>query len=186
VPKKGFNILLKALSLIPNSLNWRWVHVGGGQELDNLKKYSQNLGLEKRIVWRGACDQGEVFKEYRSADIFILPSIIAEDGDRDGLPNVVMEAASQELCCITSDVAALSEFIIHKKTGWLVPPDNPNVLAQAIIDLSSDYKLRKSLGTNNYERLKADFCHRSGVNIILENLQVPQGSIIDNTNERVT
>ena len=113
VPKKGFNILLKALSMIPNSLSWRWVHIGGGQELNSLKKYAQNLGLENRIVWRGACDQGEVFKEYQIADIFILPSIIAENGDRDGLPNVVMEAASQELCCIASNVAALSEFIIH-------------------------------------------------------------------------
>ncbi len=186
VPKKGFNILLKALSLIPNSLSWQWVHVGGGQELRYLKKYSQDLGLQKKIVWRGACNQGEVFKEYRSADIFILPSIIAEDGDRDGLPNVVMEAASQELCCIASDVAALSEFIIHQKTGWLVPPNNPSALAQAIIDLSSDHKLRKDLGINNYKRLKADFCHRSGIDIILKNLQVQQGTVIDNTTEHVT
>jgi glycosyltransferase involved in cell wall biosynthesis len=97
-----------------------------------------------------------------------------------------MEAASQELCCIASDVAALSEFIIHQKTGWLVPPNNPSALAQAIIDLSSDHKLRKDLGINNYKRLKADFCHRSGIDIILKNLQVQQGTVIDNTTEHVT
>ena len=183
VPKKGFNILLKALSMIPNSLSWRWVHIGGGQELNSLKKYAQNLGLENRIVWRGACDQGEVFKEYQIADIFILPSIIAENGDRDGLPNVVMEAASQELCCIASNVAALSEFIIHQKTGWLVPPNDPDALVQAIIDLSNNHNLRTELGINNFKRLKTSFCHLTEVDRILENFQITQEPCPDKSTE---
>ena len=183
VPKKGFNILLKALSMIPNSLSWRWVHIGGGQELNSLKKYAQNLGLENRIVWKGACDQGEVFKEYQIADIFILPSIIAENGDRDGLPNVVMEAASQELCCIASNVAALSEFIIHQKTGWLVPPNDPDALVQAIIDLSNNHNLRTELGINNFKRLKTSFCHPIEVDRILENFQITQEPCPDKSTE---
>ena len=170
VPKKGFDILLDALSKLPDSLNWIWTHVGGGQELNKLKKIAQDLAIEKRIIWRGACDQSEVFDEYRKADIFILPSVIAKDGDRDGLPNVLMEAASQELCCIASDVAALSEFIIHEKTGLLVPPNNPDTLVQAIIKLSFDYNLRIEMGSGNYNRLKESFCHTTEVNKILDNL----------------
>ena len=170
VPKKGFDILLDALSKLPDSLNWIWTHVGGGQELNKLKKIAQDLAIEKRIIWRGACDQSEVFDEYRKADIFILPSVIAKDGDRDGLPNVLMEAASQELCCIASDVAALSEFIIHEKTSLLVPPNNPDTLVQAIIKLSFDYNLRIEMGSANYNRLKESFCHTTEVNKILNNL----------------
>ena len=170
VPKKGFDILLDALSKLPDSLNWSWTHVGGGQELNKLKKIAHDLAIEKRVIWRGACDQSEVFDEYRKADIFILPSVIAKDGDRDGLPNVLMEAASQELCCIASDVAALSEFIIHEKTGLLVPPNNPDTLVQAIIKLAFDYNLRIGMGSANYNRLKENFCHKTEVSKILDNL----------------
>ena len=81
-----------------------------------------------------------------------------------------MEAASQELCCIASDVAALSEFIIHEKTGLLVPPNNPDTLVQAIIKLSFDYNLRIEMGSDNYNRLKESFCHTTEVNKILDNL----------------
>ena len=81
-----------------------------------------------------------------------------------------MEAASQELCCIASDVAALSEFIIHDKTGLLVPPNNPEALVQAIIKLAFDYNLRIEMGSNNYKRLKKDFCHITEVNKIIYNL----------------
>ena len=170
VPKKGFDILLDALSKLPSNLNWIWTHVGGGQELKKLKKLAHDLGIEKKIIWRGACDQSEVFEEYQRAEIFILPSVIAKDGDRDGLPNVLMEAASQELCCVASDVAALSEFIIHGETGLLVPPNNPDALVQAIIKLSFDYNLRIEMGSDNYKRLQKDFCHITEVNKIIDNL----------------
>ena len=183
VPKKGFDVLLEALSKLPDNLNWIWTHVGGGQELTKLKKIAQGLAIEKRIIWRGACDQSEVFDEYRKADIFILPSVIAKDGDRDGLPNVLMEAASQELCCIASDVAALSEFIIHEKTGLLVPPNNPDTLVQAIIKLSSDYNLRIEMGFDNYNRLKKSFCHTTEVNKILNNLVNSQVNVTKHLTE---
>lgn len=180
VPKKGFDILLDALSKLPSNLNWIWTHVGGGQELKKLKKIAHDLAIEKKIIWRGACDQSEVFDEYQNAEIFILPSVIAKDGDRDGLPNVLMEAASQELCCIASDVAALSEFIIHGKTGLLVPPNNPDALVQAIIKLSFDYNLRIEMGSDNYKRLKKDFCHITEVNKIIDNLGNSKEDVTNN------
>ena len=106
--------------------------------------------------------------------------MIAKDGDRDGLPNVLMEAASQELCCIASDVAALSEFIIHGKTGLLVPPNNPDALVQAIIKLTFDYNLRIEMGSDNYKRLKKDFCHITEVNKIIDNLGNSKENVTNN------
>ena len=176
VPKKGFDTLLAALNKIPSNLNWRWVHVGGGKELDHLRELSETLGIANKIVWKGPCNQAEVFREYHRADLFIMPSVIAKDGDRDGLPNVLMEAASQELCCVGSDVAALSEFIIHQKTGWLVSPGEPSALSEAIVTLSKNHKLRLQLGANSYLRLKTDFCHRTGLTKIISNLNISVGA----------
>ena len=53
-----------------------------------------------------------------------MPSIIATDGDRDGLPNVLMEAASKKVCCIATDLPGITEFIRHDETGWIVPSKN--------------------------------------------------------------
>ena len=89
------------------------------------------MGLSHRIEWRGARAQPEVLAAYREADLFVLASKIADDGDRDGLPNVLMEAQSQRLACISTDVSAIPELIEDGVTGLLVPPD-PAGLARAM------------------------------------------------------
>jgi glycosyltransferase involved in cell wall biosynthesis len=61
----------------------------------------------ERIQWRGALAQDQVIAVYRSADLFVLASRIAGDGDRDGLPNVLMEAQSQGVACVATDVSAI-------------------------------------------------------------------------------
>ncbi len=89
VEKKGYDLLLDALARLPATLNWRFVHIGGGDLSAKLKAQAQKLGLSERIEWRGSRDQNEVIAALREADIFVLPSRIASDGDRDGLPNVL-------------------------------------------------------------------------------------------------
>ena len=92
---------------------------------------ARKLGLSERIEWRGACDQAEVIDALRDADIFVLPSRIASDGDRDGLPNVLMEAASQELPILSTNVSSIPEFIENGKQGVLVEPDAEALAASA-------------------------------------------------------
>ncbi|MEO0715910.1 MAG: glycosyltransferase, partial [Planctomycetota bacterium] len=92
---KGHDDLLDALSML--SIDWRFVHIGGGDLSDGLSGRADDLGLSDRITWMGKCAQTEVIDQMRHADVFVLPSKIADDGDRDGLPNVLMEAASQKL-----------------------------------------------------------------------------------------
>ncbi len=103
VAKKGFDDLLTALAALPPTLNWRLVHIGGGELMAALKQQAQALGLAERIEWRGPQAQGAVIAALREADLFVLPSKQAGDGDRDGLPNVVMEAASQCLAIVATD-----------------------------------------------------------------------------------
>ncbi|WP_137389265.1 glycosyltransferase family 4 protein [Rhodoligotrophos defluvii] len=157
VPKKGYDVLLDALSRLPASLYWRFLHIGGGENAAALRQLADRLGLAERIEWRGAQPQGEVIGLLREGDLFVLASRIDKSGDRDGLPNVLMEAASQALCCLSTSVSAIPEFILDKQTGCLVPPEDPDALAQAIAQLAKNPEMRFSLGQAARTRLVTSF-----------------------------
>ncbi len=77
VEKKGTDVLLDALALLPSHLHWRLTHVGGGPLRDELARRASVLGLSERVVWRGAMAQGELLSEYRLADMFVLVTAIS-------------------------------------------------------------------------------------------------------------
>ena len=81
------------------------------------------------------------------ADLFILPSVIAKDGDRDGLPNVLLEAQSQGLPCIAGKLPGIAELISDGTTGVLVEPGDTAALANAISSLAQDPQRRRQLGS---------------------------------------
>ncbi len=163
VEKKGYDDLLAALARLPQGLDWRLTHIGGGALAKHLKARAETLGLAGRIVWRGAQPQEEVLAAYRDADLFVLASRIAGDGDRDGLPNVLMEAQSQALCCLATEVSAIPELIRDGETGVLVPPRDPTALAQALDRLMRDPDLRRRLGEAGSRRVRADFAMSGGI-----------------------
>ncbi|MEM9625389.1 MAG: glycosyltransferase family 4 protein [Pseudomonadota bacterium] len=146
VAKKGVDTLLDALKRLPADLNWRYVHIGSGAEKDRIKAKASELGLADRITWQGAKAQAEVIAAYRDADLFVMASRIAADGDRDGLPNVLMEAGSQELAAVTTAVSAVPELITDGENGLLVSPDDPAALAAALEALIRDPKRRLKMG----------------------------------------
>ncbi|MDX0852082.1 glycosyltransferase [Sinorhizobium medicae] len=163
VSKKGYDILLKALSLLPADLSWRFDHIGAGELTGKLQVLAGELGLEDRIGWHGALDQKEVLSRYREADIFALASRVAANGDRDGLPNVLVEASSQRLACISTAVSGIPELIDDGHNGMLVPPESPTALAAAMERLIRDPDLRRRLGDAAERRVRADFDHHSSV-----------------------
>ncbi len=132
VPKKGYDVLLRALARLPADLHWRFDHLGGGGELPGLQALAESLGIAARCRWLGSVDQNEVLAAYRQADIFALASRITADGDRDGLPNVLVEAASQRLACVASNISGIPELITGPQTGWLVPPEDAEALSAAL------------------------------------------------------
>lgn len=162
VEKKGFDRLIAAFSRLPDTLDWRWTHIGGGDLKRKLAAQAEAAGLADRITWRGACDQTEVIAALRSSDLFVLPSRIAANGDRDGLPNVLMEAASQKLPILSTPVSAIPEFITDGEHGRLVP-DDPAKLSAAIVELAGDADLRRSLADAAYDRLVRDFGADAGI-----------------------
>ncbi len=162
VEKKGFDRLIAALALLPPDLDWHWTHIGGGELLAPLTEQAGAAGIGDRIDWRGACDQPEVIAAMRAADLFVLPSRVARDGDRDGLPNVLMEAASQRLAILSTPVSAIPEFIDNGTHGTL-SADDPAALATAIADIAAHPDRAAEMADAALTRLRRDFAMRPGI-----------------------
>jgi glycosyltransferase involved in cell wall biosynthesis len=163
VPKKGYDDLLAALALLPKALNWRLVHIGGGTLAKPLKEEAARLGLADRIEWRGARPQPDVLAAYRAADLFVLAAKVAPDGDRDGLPNVLAEAQSQALACVSTRLSGIPELIEDGATGLLVPPGDREALAAALARLITDPRLRMRLGAAGEARVRTAFDHDQAI-----------------------
>jgi glycosyltransferase involved in cell wall biosynthesis len=163
VPKKGIEVLLAALAALPPELHWRYEHVGGGPLLDALAAQAARLGLASRVTWRGPLPQDQVVAAYRAADLFVLAHRIAPDGDRDGLPNVLLEAGALELPVVASRIGAVPELIEDGVNGRLVPPDDPQALAIALAALICDPAARLRRGRAGRRRVLDQFATDPGL-----------------------
>ncbi|MFY2822741.1 glycosyltransferase family 4 protein [Ruegeria sp. MALMAid1280] len=170
VEKKGFDRLIDAFAMLPDTLDWHWTHIGGGTLGDALRARAEAAGVSHRITWKGACDQPEVIAAMRVSDLFVLPSRIAADGDRDGLPNVLMEAASQLLPILSTPVSAIPEFI---ETGihGVLSDDDPAALALAITNMAAAPGHTASMANAAYDRLIAEFRMDPGITRLSERLR---------------
>ncbi|OMH39744.1 glycosyltransferase family 4 protein [Motiliproteus sp. MSK22-1] len=171
VEKKGYDHLLNALAKLPKTLHWKFTHIGGGPLLDDLKKQAEKLTITPHIEWLGALPQETVLQHYRKADLFVLASKVIGDGDRDGLPNVLMEAQSQALCCLSTNISGIPELIENGITGLLVEQKNETELAKALENLISDPQLRQQLGNAGYQRVTKEFSVTQGIDTLMEKFQ---------------
>jgi glycosyltransferase involved in cell wall biosynthesis len=163
VEKKGYDCLLQALALLPKDLDWRLVHIGTGPLLETLKRQANTAGFGDRITWLGEQPQTTVLEHYRTCDAFVLACRVARNGDRDGLPNVLMEAQSQAVPCLTTTASDAPELIVDGETGLLVPPDNAQAFAVKLERLIRDPALRERLGNAGKDRARSDFSLEAGI-----------------------
>ena len=98
----------------------------------------------------------------------MLPCRIAPDGDRDGLPNVLVEAASQALACVSTDVSGVPELIDDGTHGLLVNANDPKSLAAALTTLARDPALRTRLGTAADSKVREHFDHQASVRQLMD------------------
>ena len=171
VDKKGYDDLLEALALLPKALDWRFVHIGGGELALDLKQQAKRLKIDQQITWLGPQSQDEVLNQYRRADIFVLASRVSRNGDRDGLPNVLMEAQSQNLPCVSTHVSAIPELIEHEISGILVPPEEPAALAAALERLVRDPDLRRQLGHAGNDVVRKRFSLESNIEPLIKQFE---------------
>ena len=157
IEKKGVEVLLEALARISPGLRWKFVQVGDGPLKERLVQHARQLKIDQRVHWRGALTQDELLIEYRNADVFALASRIASDGDRDGLPNVLLEAQSQGLPCVATRVSAIPELVRDGHTGLLVEENDPDALARALEALIASPARRQALGVAGQARVRQNF-----------------------------
>jgi glycosyltransferase involved in cell wall biosynthesis len=168
VRKKGYDDLLTALASLPKSYHWRLTHIGGGELLGELQAQAANLGIDERICWLGAVPQEGVLQRYRQADLFVLACKVTSDGDRDGLPNVLMEAQSQGVCCLATRISGIPELITDGDNGVLVESGQPELFAGALARLIGDAPLREKLGRQGKSALKEKFDVAHGIDQLME------------------
>jgi glycosyltransferase involved in cell wall biosynthesis len=155
VEKKGFAILLSAVArlAIPFSLRI----VGEGPEHGQLRREIERLGLVDRVTLAGGRTHADLPDEYADADLVVVPSVLDRTGDRDGLPNVVLEAMAAARPVVASRIAAIPTAVVHRQTGLLVDAGDAAALAEAIRALAADAILRERLGQAGRARVVRDF-----------------------------
>ena len=155
VEKKGFDFLIAALAglKVPFTLTI----VGDGPERERLRQLVTLNNLENRVVFLGSATHTELPQMYAEADVVVVPSVQDRSGDRDGLPNVVLEAMASGRAVVASDVGGIASAITNEENGLLVPPGDPVALGDALRRLSQSKSLREHLGRNGRRRVERDY-----------------------------
>lgn len=143
VEKKGFDDLIRAMALLrDNGSTTRCEIVGAGEMEHELRTLIANYRLENRVALVGPLPQTEVMKRVASAAVLAAPCVNGTDGNRDGLPTVLLEAMALGTPCISTRVAGIPEAILDGKTGLLVQERDVAGIAAAILRLVGDADLR--------------------------------------------
>lgn len=146
VEKKGFEYLVQACTgLAKNVPGVRCEIIGGGELAASLQEQISRLGVEGTVRLLGPQPQYEVRKKMRQASVVAAPCVVASDGDRDGLPTVLLEAMAMGTPFVSTDVTGIPEILADGVTGLAVPQRDTAALEQACGRLLKDAGLRTSL-----------------------------------------
>lgn len=158
VEKKGFHILIEALLLMQEAGHpVRCRIVGQGEEGENLRHQIAAAGLEGRVTLEGPLPQSQVIELMRRAAVLACPCIVGHDGNRDGLPTVLLEAMALGTPCISTDVTGIPELVRDGDTGLCVAEGDPKALADGLTAILSDAELRDRLSRAGRALIEAEF-----------------------------
>jgi colanic acid/amylovoran biosynthesis glycosyltransferase len=163
IPKKGFDVLIGAIAGIVSSRpdsKVRCTIVGEGPERERLREMVIASKLEQVVDLAGPMPNQEVQKLLAQADLFVLPCRVDEEGDKDGIPVVLMEAMARGVPVISGDLPTIRELVKHGETGLLAPPGDTGALASAIEAMIRDVGLRDQLGSRGREWVSQEFSAR--------------------------
>lgn len=171
-PKKGLDTLIDACHrLRARGAQFRCEIVGYGEERERLLAQIERAGLADRIVLPGKLMREQVIERYAAAAVFVQPSRVAADGDRDGIPNVLLEAMAMALPVVASRVAGIPELVADAHNGLLVEPDQPRALADAIEWLLQDPVRAARLGHAARARVSDAFDNDRNLHVLTDLLE---------------
>jgi len=143
VPEKGLENLIKAAEIVSRRVSKaRFLLIGYGPLKEKITKMANDHGLSKFVTIVGPMNRGEIAKILSRATVFVFPSL------KEGLPVSVLEAMASEIPVVGTSVKGINEIILDQQTGLLVPPRKAETLANSILTLLNNEKLRKKLGRN--------------------------------------
>lgn len=146
VEKKGYAHLIDACAaLVERGTDVVCDIVGSGPLREELEERVRGRALEGRVRLLGAMSQEDVARLYAAADLFALPCVVARDGDRDGIPVVLMEAMASGVPVVSTDVSGIPELVRSGETGVCVPPGDAVALADALEGLIRSPERRRSM-----------------------------------------
>ncbi|MDJ0708620.1 MAG: glycosyltransferase family 4 protein [Leptolyngbyaceae cyanobacterium MO_188.B28] len=163
VEKKGFPILVDACAILKDwGCEFGCQIIGAGEFEAPLRQQIQTLNLQSTVALIGPRPQVEVFEQVQKAAIFVGPYIIGSDGNRDGLPTVLLEAMALGAPCVSTDVTGIPEVVRDEETGLSVPQNDPMALATALKRLLADPDLRVRLAAQARHLIESEFdIHRN-------------------------
>ncbi len=148
VEKKGFPDLLRACALLKErGYRFRCAIYGDGPLQGELEALIAKHGLGDMVALPGAVAQHELLPVLQSASIFALTPFVTEDGDRDGVPNVLVEAMACGVPVVATAVSGIPELVAHERNGLLVSPHDPAAIAEALAALLDDDARREEMGS---------------------------------------
>jgi glycosyltransferase involved in cell wall biosynthesis len=167
VEKKGFADLVDACALLARKgVDFRCIIVGTGELENEIRKRIEQQGLADRVQLVGPKPQCEVIKLVSSAAVLAAPCVVGADGNRDGLPTVLLEAMALGTPCVATDVTGIPEVLRHEETGLMVPQRDPQQLAASIERLLDDAALRLNLATAARRLVEEEFSvHRNAARL---------------------
>lgn len=167
--KKGFPYLIRACRWLKDKgYDIQCQIIGAGPDREQLERLIAALGLQDGVILRGALPNPEVMALYPQATLFALPCVVAKNADRDGIPNVLLEAMISQVPVISTRLSGIPEVVEDGVTGLLVESADEVSLAQAMTNLLDDATLRNRLAEQGQRRVKERFDIRTNVGRLVE------------------
>lgn len=158
VAKKGYEYLIEACAILSErGLDYHCSIVGEGPRAEKLETLVVEHGLESRVTFTGALAAADVRRLYQKSDIFALPCVVVDSGDRDGMPTVLIEAMATGIPVVSTPVTGIPELVTDGENGFLVPERDVSALAGALESLMQNRDLRIGMGQKARERVVKDF-----------------------------
>jgi glycosyltransferase involved in cell wall biosynthesis len=170
VEKKGFSVLVDSVSRLRQP--WTLRIIGDGPQREHLERSVARAGLQTSVDFVGTRAHDELPEDYAWADIVVVPSVVDSTGDRDGLPNVVLEAMASGRPLVAAEVSAIGPALQQAGAGVLVPSGDPTALAHAIGLLGADRERRRSLGQAGRRHVESHFALESCTRRLQTHLEV--------------
>lgn len=156
--KKGLEYAIRAVGRVADEYPDLEYHiVGSGERRAELQALTKSVNAESVVKFFGSVSDERLLREYAEADIFLLPSVIAQNGDRDGIPVVLMEAMLAETVPVSTTVSGIPELISDGENGILVPPKSVNDLSESLNKLCQDDTFRQYLRGRAPEIVEKEF-----------------------------